>query len=342
MFKARKRAAACTASATTVAQAGPGLARPRLAWRWGAGLLCAALAACQAPVRSPAVAQVPVSAGSPAAASAGQPAAEWRHVSIALPSGESLRAHWWPAEGTQAEPRPAVVALHGCGGLYAQGERLSQRYRETAARLHAAGYSVLLPDSFGSRGLRSICSTRYGARDVTVAVRAQDARAALQWLAARPGVEARRIGVLGWSNGATTALNLLEQRRLHPAPGDVPLAGVAVFYPGCGPLQRRHAVLEPAPLLMQLGALDDWTPAQPCMDFADALQRRAGSDVMLKVYADSYHGFDGTAPVRVRADVPNGTSAQGVHEGGNPVARAQALAALDGFWTRTLGAGKQP
>ena len=339
MFMARQRTARTAAAAVTAAAAAVAAAPVRGAVRlgggrlWAAGLLCAALAACQAPVRSQASAD---------ALPPGSAAAAWQQARIALPSGESLRAHWWPAEGPQAEPRPAVVALHGCGGLYAQGDRLSQRYRETAARLHAAGYSVLLPDSFGSRGLRSLCGTRYGARDVTVAVRAQDARAAIAWLATQPGVDAKRIGMLGWSNGATTALNLLEQRRLHPAPGDVPLAGAALFYPGCGPLLRRQAELEPAPLLMQLGALDDWTPAQPCIDFAALLQRRPGTDVTLKVYADSYHGFDGTDPVRLRADVPNGTSAQGVHQGGNPAARVESLAALDAFWGRTLGARTPP
>ncbi|MBW8466516.1 MAG: hypothetical protein K0M68_28545, partial [Acidovorax sp.] len=62
-----------------------------------------------------------------------------------LPSGVVLRAHWLPAKG--AERRPAVLALHGCGGLYAKGGGLAERYRETAKRLHDAGYAVLMPDS---------------------------------------------------------------------------------------------------------------------------------------------------------------------------------------------------
>lgn len=257
-----------------------------------------------------------------------------------LPSGVVLSAHWLPAEGPA--PRPAVLALHGCGGLYAQGGGLAERYRETAERLHAAGYAVLMPDSFGPRGLRSICQTRYRERSVDVAQRVQDARAALAWLAAQPEVDARRIGVLGWSNGATTALNLLEQRRAHPEAGEPPVAGAAVFYPGCGPLAKRQAVLEPAPLLMQLGALDDWTPPQPCVDFARGLQARSGSDVTVHVYEGSYHGFDGTAPVRLRADVPNGTSPAGVHQGGNPEARVRSLAALDAFWNRVLATRPAP
>lgn len=39
---------------------------------------------------------------------------------------------------------------------------------------------------------------------------------ALAWLAAQPQVDRQRGGVLGWSNGATTTLTLLEQRRAHP------------------------------------------------------------------------------------------------------------------------------
>lgn len=271
---------------------------------------------------------------------AAQAAPALQRVELPLPSGVVLRAHWLAAEG--AERRPAVLALHGCGGLYAKGGGLAERYRETATRLHAAGYAVLMPDSFGSRGLREICQTRYRERSVDVAERAQDARAALAWLAAQPQVDRQRIGVLGWSNGATTTLTLLEQRRAHPEAGEPPIAGAAVFYPGCAPLKKRQAALEDAPLLMLLGALDDWTPPQPCVDFARQLQERPGNDVTLQVYEGSYHGFDGTAPVRVRADVPNGTSGQGVHQGGNPEARAKALAALDAFWSRVLAARAAP
>ncbi|MFN9727946.1 dienelactone hydrolase family protein [Acidovorax sp.] len=272
-----------------------------------------------------------------------------QRVDIPLPSGVVLRAHWLPAplaapaKGQPGVPaQPAVMALHGCGGLYAKGGALSSRYREAAETLHAAGYAVLMPDSFGSRGLSDVCQTRYSDRSVSVNDRVQDARAALVWLAAQPGVDARRLGVLGWSNGGTTTLNLLEQRRTHPQAGEPPLAGAAVFYPGCGPLLRRQAVAEAVPLLMQLGALDDWTPAHPCVDWAATLQARAGSDVTVQVYEGSYHGFDGTGPVRLRGDVPNGTSAKGVHQGGNPQARAQSLAALQSFWSRVLGTRVTP
>ncbi len=274
-------------------------------------------------------------AGGVLAGAAALAAPALQEVTIATPSGEGLRGLWLPAVGAGA--RPVVLALHGCGGLHDTQGRLSARYREAAQRLHAEGYGVLLLDSFSARGLREICRTRYRERSLTVAARAQDARAALAWLAAQPEVDRRRIGVLGWSNGATTALNLLEQRAGHPAAGEPPVAGVALFYPGCGPLQRRRAALESVPLLMQLGALDDWTPPAPCVELAHRLQGLPGGDVTLRVYEGSYHGFDGTAPVRVRPDVPNGSTGAGVHVGGNPEARAQALTVLSVFWRRAFG-----
>ena len=46
--------------------------------------------------------------------------------------------------------------------------------------------------------------------------------------------------------------------------------------------------------------------------------------------------FDGTDAVRFRTDVPNGVSRDGVHQGGNAAARAQALAELDGFLSRAF------
>lgn len=263
-------------------------------------------------------------------------------VEIPLPSGVVLRAHWLAASGEGRHP--AVLALHGCGGLYVKSGALSGRFLESAERLHAAGYAVLLPDSFGSRGVRNVCQTRYRDRDPGMKVdeRAQDARAALAWLGAQPQVNASRIGVLGWSNGATTVLNLLEQRLAHPISNEPKIAGAAVFYPGCTPLLKRHAALEKVPLLMQLGALDDWTPPQPCVDYAHQLQAQVGSDVTLHVYEGSYHGFDGQAPVRLREDVPNGVSAHGVHQGGNPQSRTQSLAALDAFWSRVLATRTAP
>ncbi|MFX8102597.1 prolyl oligopeptidase family serine peptidase, partial [Acinetobacter baumannii] len=87
---------------------------------------------------------------------------------------------------------------------------LDARYPSYIERLHAQGVHVLLPDSFGSRGLGSVCSQRYATRSIGIADRRADVLDALDWLRRQPGVDAGRIALLGWSNGATTALSTMD------------------------------------------------------------------------------------------------------------------------------------
>ncbi|MGM9485367.1 dienelactone hydrolase family protein [Roseateles sp. NT4] len=246
----------------------------------------------------------------------------------------ALTLHWAPLDDDR--PHPAVVALHGCGGLYKRdGHTLEARYPNYVERLHALGYHVLLPDSFGSRGLASVCTQRYGTRSVDIADRRADVLESLAWLRAQPRVDAGHIALMGWSNGATTALSTMNAHQQPPAP---PLAAVVLFYPGCG----REQAADPAAkaVLMQLGGADDWTPPEPCERLARRWQA-AGHDVVLDVYAGAYHGFDSDSAVRFRSDVPNGRNAAGVHLGGNSEAYGASRARLAEFLTRHLGAAGQ-
>jgi dienelactone hydrolase len=247
--------------------------------------------------------------------------------------GTALVAHWLPAPSA-AGRAPVVVALHGCGGLYQRdGKTFDPRYPEYVARLHAQGAHVLLPDSFTPRGARQICTTANADRSITVEARRNDVLAALRWAAARPDVDASRIVLLGWSHGAMTLLTSVNAAR---SPHAEPLAAAIAFYPGCSALLKQDFRID-VPLLMLLGAADDWTPPARCVTLVEQLRRaQPQADVALHVYPDSYHGFDSTRPVRFRPDVPNGVDKRGVHQGGNPAARAAALAEVDRFLARVL------
>ena len=248
-------------------------------------------------------------------------------VLIALPDGVLLTAHWKPHPTLAIAP--AAVALHGCGGLYRRdGVTLDDRYPEYVARLHAAGFHVLLPDSFGSRSTGSICTLPPGTRTVSVAMRRGDAIAAVRWLAERHDVDSQRIVLIGWSHGAMTALAALNSAS---APSASPLAAAIVFYPGCSQFAKSTPRIS-APLLVLLGEKDDWTPPAPCIGMIDRMrQQQPDADLTLRVYPDSYHGFDRKGPVRVLRDVSNGVDPTGVHNGGNAAARAAALAEFDAF-----------
>ena len=98
-------------------------------------------------------------------------------------------------------PFPALVALHGCGGLFVPGsQRINSRHRDWAERLSGLGYVVLFPDSLNPRGVAQVCTSRHppvwpGRH------RVRDAYAALEYLRAQPFVATDRIGVMGWSHG---------------------------------------------------------------------------------------------------------------------------------------------
>src|SRR5262249_6385367 len=69
-----------------------------------------------------------------------------------------LKAVWFRPDG--AGPFPAVIGMHGCEGLLGRNGTLENRYSDWAEHLTKAGFVVLYPDSYGSRGLGSQCSIR--------------------------------------------------------------------------------------------------------------------------------------------------------------------------------------
>jgi hypothetical protein len=58
-------------------------------------------------------------------------------------------------------PFPAVIGMHGCGGLFEQDRKtLSPNRMDWAQRFVNAGYVVLFPDSYQPRGLLSVCEIK--------------------------------------------------------------------------------------------------------------------------------------------------------------------------------------
>lgn len=63
---------------------------------------------------------------------------------------------------------------------------------------------------------------------------------------------------------------------------------------------------------------------------------RQGPTPVWESYEGAHHGFDGTAAVRLRADVPNGVNpGQGVYVGAHPAAREAAAKRLALFIRET-------
>ena len=243
---------------------------------------------------------------------------------VSVPSQDGrlkIPAYWFQADA--AGRRPAVISLHGCGGaLDAQGRLSASRSRE-AGYFNAEKMHFLVPDSFTPRGLKSICATATNMRTVYEEDRREDVFAAIQWLAAHPAVDKERIALVGRSHGAQTVLSVLDATaRTVQAQPVQPRAAVA-FYPGCSKFLQMWNYQISAPLLLMIGELDDWTPAERCVSLRDRLQgRKTGPPFELVVFPGSYHGFDGTEPVHRRDNVSTRLGTATV--GGNPEARERA------------------
>jgi carboxymethylenebutenolidase len=111
--------------------------------------------------------------------------------------------------------RPAVIVIHEIFGLNDDVRRMTGRFADL-------GYVALAPDLYDTGGMRVLCV----ARTILTLNRGDgpafaDLDAARRWLAARPEVEASRIGVAGFCLGGGFAL-LYAVR--------APLGAAAVFY----------------------------------------------------------------------------------------------------------------
>jgi dienelactone hydrolase len=244
-----------------------------------------------------------------------------------------LTGYWFPAPGEGA--RPAVVALHGCGGQTNKDGHLDVGRRRYATYFNAEGIHMLALDSFRPRGLGSICETPNGRRTVKEEDRRADTYAALRWLAQQPGVDPSRLVVAGWSHGGQTVLSVLDASDPFVQAQPVKPRAAVAFYPGCRKFNRMSRYELAAPLLLMIGEADDWTPASECA----ALQRRLSSigapEFDLVTFAGSYHGFDGTGPVKVRQGLGNPRGGRAT-VGGNPQARAQSHARMFDFLSEQL------
>lgn len=225
-------------------------------------------------------------------------------------------------------PFPAIVAMHGCSGLWSSKNiGLSPRHADWGRRLAALGYVVLFPDSYGSRDLGPQC--RNDDRKVEpYRERVEDANAARRYLQTLPYVKPDAIGLLGWSNGGSSVLYTVRPKD-RPKAGSPDFRAAVAFYPGCTAIADKGDWATRVPLLIVMGEADDWTPAKPCKTLADANPDK----VKLILYPGAYHDFDNEAQkLHELHGLAYTANDDGVaHAGLNPAAREMALKDVPDF-----------
>jgi dienelactone hydrolase len=241
---------------------------------------------------------------------------------VDVTAGElTLHALLYRPEGTG--PFPAVVALHGCGGLMGPGGSVAPHYADWGAHLAAEGFVVLFPDSYGSRGLGSQCTVR----DTLARSRRErvsDAKAARQWLQSQGFVRREHVSLLGWANGGIAALWTIRRRApMHSE--DIDFRSVVAFYPGCRRLGEA-AWSARQPTLLLLASADDWMPSSLCEQMVAGTRGRSAR-VTVITYGGAHHEFDhANLPLAMHSGLAFTADGSGrAHVGADPAARADAL-----------------
>lgn len=200
-------------------------------------------------------------------------------------------------------PYPAVILLHGCGGLIRDGKR--RPVTDTYAGLaNEIGVLAITVDSFGPRGIDErtaidqICSGWW----MRGMERAGDVVAALAIAKQMTEVDPNRLAVAGWSHGSWAAMELLtidfDEERPHGFTESVtnPLEGLRFMflaYPHCGFPARTNARgwVEDVAAYAVLVENDTITPEEHCVAAFDRVNAEGGN-VRVEMMTGATHAFD--------------------------------------------------
>lgn len=170
-----------------------------------------------------------------------------------------------------AERAPAIILL-------VSGDGLTTSHLAWAKTLSDAGYVALVVDSFGARGGKSY-------QDTPSLNMPDDAYSAFRYLAARPDVDAGRIGLLGFSLGGSHIFTTIAQTNSRIPAGFAPFSAVSI-YPTCPPDGTVTI-----PLLILAGDADSLMSLRTCEAFVAQTQSH-DNPIDLHVYPGATHFFD--------------------------------------------------
>lgn len=258
------------------------------------------------------------------------------------------------------DPNKKFPLVIGVAGSLGWGEH-HYKYLEMYQKMGIATFEL---NSFKSRGITSTVGTQ---NQVTISAMIVDAYKALEALSKHPNIDKNKISITGWSLGGGVTLFSAWMPVKNAINKELKFASHLAFYPPCF-IEPENIEFSDSPIHILIGELDNWTPAKPCSDLVNKLNKK--SNIGLTIYKDSHHSFDRNSPVIRNEEAYNFSDClfrlsedghimmdylnipmsnpllqkigfmfcvtRGVNYGGNPVARKKSFTFAEEFMIKTL------
>ena len=190
-------------------------------------------------------------------------------------------------------PVPALVYVHG-----SSGKRTIEM--QWVGMFQKMGFATLRLDCFKGRKIRSTVGKHTTVTGVMMTV---DAFKALEFLSKDPRIDKDKIGIMGRSKGGGVTVNTAwEPSRQAVLGDDLKFAFHIPLYPPCPAFELEEYT--GAPILFLLGAIDDYTPPEPCLELAKSMEK-AGVRAEVGLYENAYHSFDTDHNVNINSKAWN-------------------------------------
>ena len=182
------------------------------------------------------------------------------------------------------EKYPLIIGVAGSLGWREHHYEYMQMYQES-------GFATFELNSFKSRDISSTVGSQV---EVTTAAIILDAYSAFAELANHPHIDKNKVSITGWSLGGAVALFSGWKPVMKAITNNLKFASHLAFYPPCF-FDLENTEFTDSPIHILIGELDNWTPAEPCINFVKKISKN--SNVKLTVYPDSHHSFDSQEPI---------------------------------------------
>ena len=182
------------------------------------------------------------------------------------------------------EKYPLIIGVAGSLGWREHHYEYMRMYQES-------GFATFELNSFKSRDISSTVGSQV---EVTTAAIILDAYSSFAELANHPNIDKNRVSITGWSLGGAVALFSGWKPVMKAITNNLKFASHLAFYPPCF-FDPENTEFTDSPIHILIGELDNWTPAEPCVNFVKKISKN--SNVKLTVYPDSHHSFDSQEPI---------------------------------------------